>query len=320
MKDVAKEAGVALGTVSKVFNGIPVGEPYRIKVEEAAQRLGYKINSYARSLKTNKKSIIAVILPTVAHPFFGLLAEYCSRILKKRGYHMLLSTTDFNPDAEKDCILMVQQNIVDGIICLSYSPELEITSSIPFVSIDRYFNASVPCVSSDNFGGGQLAAQKLVEFGCKKLLFLRSASPVIGEVDKRQLGFDSFCNANNIQHESMIVYEPEGFQKFFTFLDSHIRNGKLEYDGIFCGTDHLAVQVVRYLRSRGIRIPEDVQLIGYDGIWNHFEEDFFCSTIVQPVEAMVQACVDILLAEDPSNLPPLMCLPVSYGYGGTTIR
>ena len=90
MKDVAQEAGVALGTVSKVFNGIPVGESYRIKVEEAARKLGYQVNQYARGLKTNKTNTVAVILPGVNHPFFAALAHHVCEALARRDYRMLL--------------------------------------------------------------------------------------------------------------------------------------------------------------------------------------------------------------------------------------
>ena len=81
MKDVAREAGVALGTVSKVFNDIPVGEDYRKRVEEAARRLGYQVNSYARGLKTNRTCSAALILPDITHPFFSALAQgVCSAL------------------------------------------------------------------------------------------------------------------------------------------------------------------------------------------------------------------------------------------------
>lgn len=318
MKDVATEAGVALGTVSKVFNGIPVGEEYKKKVEEAADKLGYKVNNYARSLKTNKSNTIAVILPIISHPFFAALAEHLNRELKKRSHHMLLFTTEFNAEAEQACFQLAQQNKVDGIICLSYNPNLDIDPSIPFVSIDRYYNATVPCVASDNFGGGYLAAQKLVEFGCSNLLGIRSTSHIQGEADKRELGFGAFCRTNNLKHEILVCQDTEGFDPFYRYLDQHIENGKLSFDGIFCGTDHLAIQVCNYLRKQGIRVPEDVQVIGFDGNRNFFEDGYFCSTIVQPTDAMAKACVDIVLREDQTGLSPLMCLPVSYAYGGTT--
>ena len=84
MKDVAREAGVALGTVSKVFNGISVGEDYRLRVEDAARRLGYQVNHYARGLKTNKTRTAALILPNVTDLFFGTLAEHVCYTLSRR--------------------------------------------------------------------------------------------------------------------------------------------------------------------------------------------------------------------------------------------
>ena len=164
MKDVAQEAGVALGTVSKVFNGIPVGESYRIKVEEAARKLGYQVNQYARGLKTNKTNTVAVILPGVNHPFFAALAHHICEALARRDYRMLLYVTASNPEIEQNCVNMVRQNKADGIIGLTYNP-LAVDEELPFVGIDRSFRADIPCVAADNYGGGRLAAEKLLELG-----------------------------------------------------------------------------------------------------------------------------------------------------------
>ena len=152
MKDVAQEAGVALGTVSKVFNGIPVGESYRIKVEEAARKLGYQVNQYARGLKTNKTNTVAVILPGVNHPFFAALAHHICEALARRDYRMLLYVTASNPEIEQNCVNMVRQNKADGIIGLTYNP-LVVGEDLPFVGIDRSFRADIPCVAADNYGG-----------------------------------------------------------------------------------------------------------------------------------------------------------------------
>ena len=95
-------------------------------------------------------------------------------------------------------------------------------------------------------------------------------------------------------------------------------NGKLEFDGIFCNTDRLAYYIMGYLRELGLRIPEDVQVIGFDGVRQFNSEDLYCSTIIQPMEQLAATSVDILLREDRSNLPSLICLPVNYAPGGTT--
>lgn len=318
MKDVAREAGVALGTVSKVFNGIPVGESYRLKVEAAAKKLGYQVNNYARGLKTNKTNTIALILPGLNHPFFAALAHEVCQALTQRGYRMLLFVTSFDPEAEQACVSMIRQNKVDGAIGLTYNPNLEVDESLPFVTIDRYFSAIVPCVSSDNFGGGQLAAEKLIQLGCQNLAFLRIGSAVPGEADKRGDGFESYCRARNIACASLRLNDEDGMDPFAEFLKAHIKNGKLDFDGLFCNTDKLAWLIQEMLTSMGIRIPEDVQIIGFDGIRSFVDEKMYCSTIVQPIQKLAETSVEILLTEDRSNLPAMICLPVSYLPGGTT--
>ncbi len=318
MKDVAREAGVALGTVSKVFNSIPVGEDYRKRVEEAARRLGYQVNSYARGLKTNRTCSAALILPDITNPFFSALAQGVCSALAARGYRTILSITAYDQSAEQRCIQMVQQNKVDGIIGLTYNPELEIDPRLPYVSIDRTFSYSVPCVASDNFGGGQLAAEKLLELGCTRPLFLRIGSRVSGESDKRGDGFESVFRQRGMECAALRLSDEDGLAPVRDFLAGHMDGGRLAFDGIFCVNDALAVHVRNFLAELGLRVPEDVQLIGFDGLRHFATGDFYCSTIVQPVGQLAETSVDMLLREDRSNLPSLVCLPVAYAPGGTT--
>ena len=318
MKDVAREAGVALGTVSKVFNDIPVGEDYRKRVEDAARRLGYQVNSYARGLKTNKTCTAALILPDIVTPFFSALAQAVCQALAARRYKTMLALTAFDPEAEQRCIQMVQQNKVDGIIGLTYTPDLKVDPDLPYVSIDRYFSPAVPCVASDNFAGGQLAAEKLLELGCARPLFLRVGSAVPGESDKRGDGFESVFRQRGMNCAALRLTDEEGEGPIGEFLAAHMDGGRLDFDGIFCVTDALAVRVRSMLGALGLRAPEDVQLIGFDGVPRFAEGGFYCSTIVQPVQRLAETSVDLLLREDRSNLPSLVCLPVSYAPGGTT--
>lgn len=317
MKDVAREAGVALGTVSKVFNGIAVGESYRIKVEAAAQKLGYQVNQYARGLRANKTYTVAVILPGVDHPFFASLAQHLCTALTKRDHRMLLYVTASRPDMEQMCVNMVRQNRVDGIIGLTYNP-LDIDEDLPFVSIDRSFNSDVPCVASDNYSGGRMAAEKLLELGCKRLAFLRTGSSKPGEADKRGDGFEMACRARQVPYDALRLNDGDDFQRFRDFLLAHRQGDGLDIDGIFCSTDLLAWKIQCLLEELGLRVPEDVQIIGFDGIRRFGGEALYCSTIVQPVAKMAETCVDLLLTQDRSNIPALVCLPVSYAPGGTT--
>ena len=236
----------------------------------------------------------------------------------RRGYRNILMITNYDTDAEQKCLTLVRQNKVDGIIGLTYNPDLEVDASIPFVTIDRHLNASVPCVSSDNFRGGQLAAEKLLELGCRNLLFLRIGSDIYGEVNKRESGFESVCRQKQASYDSLILSDTGTEEPFFTYLKSHLKDGRLDFDGIFCNSDHLAMHILSFLKDEGVRVPDDVQIIGYDGIQNYYSGQYQCSTIVQPVREMAETCVNLILTKDRSTLPSLVLLPVAYASGGTT--
>ncbi|MBR1780761.1 MAG: LacI family DNA-binding transcriptional regulator [Oscillospiraceae bacterium] len=318
MKDVAREAGVSLGTVSKVVNGIPVGKSYQKKVEAAIQKLNYRMNSYAKGLKSSRTNTIALLMPTTAHPFFGQLTYHINSVLSERGNRMILCTTEGRQEIEQAHIRMVQENQVDGIILLTYTEGLECQEGIPMVTIDRNMSSSLPCVACDNFAGGQLAAQKLADNGCRRLAYIGSSSPLPNEPTKRRDGFISTCTTLQLPYELCSVYDDSNYQYFYDFIDSHFHNGVLDFDGLFCCTDMIASRVISHLRQLGLRVPEDVQVIGFDGIPDPFTGEYVCSTIVQPLEQIAIVSVDLILSEDKAQIPPLICLPVSYGYGGTT--
>lgn len=318
MKDVALEAGVALGTVSKVINGIPVGEEYRILVEQAIERLDYHVNTYARGLKTNKTYCISVILPNVSNPYFSALANALYRAITARGYSMMLCLSEYDASREQELIDMTRQNRVDGIIGLTYNPDLIVPEGLPFIAIDRYFNSNIPCISSDNYGGGRLAAEKLIELGCKKLLFMRTGSSLTNEPNRRKDGFVLACQAKKIPFDLCILEDGQPIELFAQYLAGSIHNGHCDYDGIFCVTDYLAHRVRRILDELKIRVPDQVQIIGFDGIHLFGDQEYACSTIVQPVEAIAENCVRLLLTNRPDERPSQLCLPVFYAYGGTT--
>ena len=98
----------------------------------------------------------------------------------------------------------------------------------------------------------------------------------------------------------------------------HFGDGRRDFDGIFCVTDSLAHQIRITLQGMEVRVPEDVQIIGFDGVRHFGDLEYTCSTIVQPLEAIASNCVEMVLTPRGENAPALICLPVSYGWGGTT--
>lgn len=318
IKDVAQEAGVAMGTVSKVINGIPVNEDYRIRVEKAIEKLNYRVNIYAQGMRRSCTHTIEVMIPNLVNPFFARLVHFINRELSQRNYKMMLSTTDGNPYEEQAHVFLAEQQRVDGLICLSYNLKLEMPKNFPVVSIDRYFGSGIPCVASDNYAGGYLAAKKLIENGCGHLAFFRRGTYPTNETSKRKDGFVNACEEFSVPYTLKIVDSDTPYSVFEEFLQEHIHNGKLDFGGIFCVTDFLAHRIRNSLRNMGIRIPEDVQIIGYDGVPHLEGKELPCSTIVQPVERIAKSCVDLVLDYRPNTSPSLVCLPVTYAYGGTT--
>ncbi len=319
MEDVAREAGVALSTVSKVVNNQRVGEGYRLKVNKAIESLGYRYNNSGRALRTSKSSTIALIVPSM-HPFFAKLVYHVNAALSRRNYTMMLFISQDDYAREKECMQLAVENQVDGIIALTYNPSLEIPKNTSIVTIDRFFSQEIPCVTSDNFEGSRIAVHKLYELGCRKLALLYSCSQLRTEVSKRKDGFISACHELGIPFETKEIVEARArrIDLFDDFLAAHVHDGRLDYDGLFCCSDLAAWYACNKLREMGIRIPEDVQVIGYDGIRAFGEGDYLVSTIVQPVQEIAETCVSTILSEDFSSRPSLICLPVEFADGGTT--
>lgn len=323
MKDVAKEAGVALGTVSKVINNITVGEEYKKRVDEAIKKLGYEVNVYARGMKKQKTDTVALIIPNLLNPFFSSFAYYLEFELSKHNYKVLLCNSDGNADKEVQYINMAKQNKVDGIVGITYSDiDEEVSSNCLFVSIDRHFsNSDIPYVSSDNYNGGRLAAEKLIELDCKNIAFISTGSNVYGETYKRKIGFVDTCEKNKINYKVLQLVEPyENLEKVCSqFIEENISNGKLLIDGIFFSTDILALRVKKIIESYGFSVPKDVSLIGYDGIKPVPELGYFVSSIRQPVDLMAKKCTDIIISLiNKEKVSKSNYLPVEFVEGGTT--
>lgn len=324
MKDVARKAGVALGTVSKVINGIPVSEANRIKVEKAIQELNYEVNTYARGLKMQKSNLVALIIPNTTNPFFATFTDYIESALYQKGLKLLLCCADGIPQKEIEYLNMAANNKVDGIIALTYSDIGKyIPKNLPIVVFDRYFeNRMIPRVASDNFGGACLAIEKLLELGCKHPVYIRFHSPQPGESDKRKDGYLHSCSVFGLEPDYIDMTDcNESLEIMKDFLNKHKNpDGTLTFDGVFSHTDFHGCMFKKLLEREGYRVPEDVQIIGFDGIrqFGNEDDDLFISSICQPVKQLAEKCVEILFSKNDTPPPTLTLLPVTYGYGGTT--
>lgn len=319
MKDVAQRAGVGVGTVSRVINHVPgVKESTLIKVNQAIKELNYIPDEYARGLKTKSSRTIALILPSVWYPFFSEFAYYVEKRLDKENYKLLLCNSNGNPTEEAKYIKMLKQNKIDAIIAITYSDiEQYIYSNIPFVSLDRYFDKKVSYVTSDNYEGGKLAARKLLEHGARSLAYVGSHSKYPNGTMLRRDGFRDYLENIGIDYKEIFLQEPVND---FTPYILEMLKVHPKIDGIFCHTDSLLLKLRKILNQYGYRVPEDIQLIGFDGMNLSSDLPLGISTIAQPVEQLANGAVDLVLRKiaDPSLKNEAKMYPVKYVDGNTT--
>ncbi|MCA0172009.1 LacI family DNA-binding transcriptional regulator [Bacillus sp. RAR_GA_16] len=319
MKDVAREAGVGLGTVSRVLNNNgPVKETTRRKVERAIEALNYKQNEVARNFKMQQSQSIALIVPTIWHPFFSKFAYHVEKKLSDLGYKMILCNTQNERTKEISYISMLEKNKIDGLIAITYSAELDqyISSHLPIVSIDRHFTKDVVFVTSDNRNGGELAAKELINRGCKRIAYLGSVSNIENESMKRRLGFETECLSKKVDH---CIYElREPVIDIEAVIQRFLKQNP-DVDGFFTMNDKWAKLLLQSLKNVGRRVPEDVQVIGFDGVTSSKEDELTFSTIIQPVSEMAEKAVEVLInliKEQPVEKKNV--LPVTFFDGNST--
>lgn len=317
MNDVAKLAGVGVGTVSRVLNNGSVKDKTRKKVESAIEQLNYQTNHYARGLKIDRTHTIALILPSVWHPFFSEFAFHVETYLENNNYKTFLCNSNNDIKKEKEYIQMVTQNRVDGIIGITYSDiDKFVSSNLPFVSIDRHFTEDVIYVTADNKAGGRMAVNELVKRGCKNLAYIGGYQEIPNETKNRLKSFIEECQEQGVDYNVLNLQEP--LENLPKQLEDFFRKNP-QIDGVFTINDSMAIDVIRQLENMNIKVPEDIQVIGFDGQRIKDSTPYLVSTIVQPVEKMAEQSVKLLIQTiEGKEVPNRTVLPVTFGQGNTT--
>lgn len=172
IREVAQEAGVGVGTVSRALNGSGyVSSETRKKIEKAAKKLNYTPNELARNLYHKKTGIVGVIVPDLEHPFFASLVKYIEMELYEQGYKTMICNTVGISRREQEYLDMLERSMVDGIITASHGLEVEEyrKQTKPIVSIDRDLGPQIPLIGCDHAKGGELAAELMLKAGRKKI-------------------------------------------------------------------------------------------------------------------------------------------------------
>ena len=302
-QDVADLAQLSQSAVSRTFTpGASVSEEMRRKVLAAAQRLGYRPNALARSLITRQSRIVALVMSYLENQFYPLVIEKLSQKLQKEGYHVLMFIANIDEGAD-GVLADILQYQVDGIVLASamLSPTLAkscLDVGVPVVQFNRISDLAglaryaTGSVTSDNAAGGRMAAELLVARGYRRIAFLagledsstsrereRGFNQALAELDTRaacrDTGNYSFAGAQ------------DAVRRLFDRADRP--------DAVFVANDHMAIAAMDVLRLElGLRIPEDVGVIGFDDVPQAAWGAYQLTTVCQRVEPMVDAAVTLL--------------------------
>jgi LacI family transcriptional regulator len=275
LRDVAKKAGVSLSAASRALNGRQdVSEETRKRISKAAEEMGYVPNHFASALKFQKTHTIGVIIEDNANPFWAEVLKGIESEAQNNGYQVILANTSRSYERETRAVRTLIQRRVDGFLIApnqeKYDDFFDLRKlEVPFVIIGRHIKAfeslGIPMVYSDEVEGGYRATKHLIERGCKRITFI-GAQPYNTASVERCEGYKKALKEGGIGVDDRLIktggIEIDGGYKSVVEL---IRDG-MQFDGIFAYNDLMAFGVIKALKENGIKIPQEVKVIGYDDI------------------------------------------------------
>ena len=306
---VAKLAGVSQSAVSRVFTpGASVSIKTTKKVKEAALSLGYRPNSIARAMVSGKSRMIGVVVAYLENQFYPEALERLSNCLQEKGYHVLIFMAGKDRQSIDNVIEEILDYQVDGIIAASVSMSSGLSercraAGVPMVLFNRaQDDPNMSAITSDNIEGGKKIAKFLISSGHKKISYIAGWEGASTQRD-REAGFISILNDAGLSLHSRKVGN-------FVFEDSREATRSMFLnnppEAVFVANDHMAFAVMDTLRYElGLKIPDDVSVVGYDDVPAASWPSYSLTTVQQPVNIMVRETVEILIEkiENPEARP-----------------
>ncbi len=293
IKDVAKYAGVGIGTVSRVINNDKaVGERTRKKVLDAMAALHYSPNHMASQLRRNETRSIALLVPIINHPFFAKLAYYVEDEADRFGYSTILVSSQRRVEKETEIISRIRQKKVDGAVFVThYIHEEEDLRDCPLISIDRVLGENIPYITSDNYDATKHAIRYMIERGARNIGYLGSKPLVDSEVMEREHAYRDMMEEYGmpiriVNEVALHGDEPAVVREFIeTYPD---------VDGVFVSGYTLSQVFYDEMLRCGKKIPDDLQITSYDGVFSQWSTSNLTS-VEQPIEEMARGVVRLLI-------------------------
>ena len=287
IKDVAQLAGVSISTVSKYLNGGHVRPEKLEPIRSAIVQLDYRVNPIARSLKIRRSHSIGILLPSLAAPFFSSVFMASDKVLREQGYHSMISCYYSDHGLERDYLSYLLGVGVDGLIYVPENltaeefQELTLHRNVPVVMVDRMIpGVDADAVLAENKKSSCNAVSRLIEKGHRRIALVGGPSSVL-TAKERLAGYLQALELNNILYDDALVFSGElsfafGHQSFLELM-----NTGTPPTAVFSTNHDITMGVVTAAREQGLRIPEDVEIFGYDSV-------NICAVMTPPLPVVYQ--------------------------------
>jgi LacI family transcriptional regulator len=303
VKDVAKLSGVSTATVSNVLtNKKYVSDELKDKIKEAMDILGYEPNITARSLKVNKTFKIGVVVPDISNPFFSEIVKYIERTISKSEYQLVLYNSDDKTEKELEIFESLLLGTVDGLILIAPRMAEKLINrdyKIPVVILDRpafHTESNITFIYADNYKGAELVADLFVKKGYQKFICITGPCDV-PNANIRLEGFREALIAHGITAENIEEYRTEfDFDDCNAMMTELLQNYKpLDRKGVFVCSDIGAWGAIEAVKSKGLKIPKDIGIAGFDNIY--FSRFIYpgLTTVQNPTKELGQSAAQVIL-------------------------
>jgi LacI family transcriptional regulator len=300
IRDVAAKAGVSAATVSRIINNKGQATPETIaRVHAIIKELGYKPNVVARSLTSRKSNTIALLVPTISNPFFPELARGVEDVANSYGLNIFLCNTDDEREKVNNYLVSLRERYVDGVIINSLNltnEDLEELHSngIPTITLDRTFaNHEFSSISVKHRIGAQLATKHLIDIGCKRIGLIRGPEDDFTAV-QRMWGYRDYVKEFDWFDQSWIALGDFSVKSGYLCMKELFQRHP-DIDGVFASNDLMAIGLLKAAHEWGRKVPDELAIIGFDGIDMSQYTNPPISTIKQPSYEMGKMAMEELL-------------------------
>ena len=301
LTDIAARTGFTVGTISKALqNKEGIAHETRESIIKAAKEIGYIANSQAGGLRSGSSKTIAIIVSDIANPLVAIEIKICVDELEKQGYRAIVMGTEECAEREEQAVISALNKKVDGVLlCPTQKStdgiDLLRQNGMPFVLMGRRFaDMEADCVVCDDEKGGYLAGQHLAQLGHERILVV-TADPRISSSSERLRGFRRAMEERGIGIDPKLVVQLDASAHGNEGVIEELLDLRMNFTAIFAFSDYIAWELIYALNSRGVRVPEDVSIVGFDDVQSHMRFPPPLTTVHFPKRTVSTKSVELLL-------------------------